>query len=163
MRGTIDQVDAFFSAISSVWGRAFSFFAICWLGFVVGIITASAEWRAGEGLSLYVQGGVENWFLVPIAWMFNSLAVCDNWWGLPHLLFLVVVAFLLFFTDFDLFETICVAFLVESWFWWWAAGPGDNEYYFASHWHPLFPILLVVTFFFASACVRSWKRNHSGD
>jgi hypothetical protein len=40
MKGTIDPVEAIFTAVSGLWGRVFSFLAACWLGYALGFLAA---------------------------------------------------------------------------------------------------------------------------
>jgi len=158
VKGTIDQVEVFFSSISSLWARVLSFFVATWLGFVVAGLTTAFSWAPGNEFTFNFP--FKDWYYVPVEWMGATISVCVEWWGLPHLLFLVAVCFAICVLDSDLFLTASVLFLFESWFWWWVWVWNESLYYYDwTAWHPLFLILPVMTFLVVNRQVRIWLRN----
>ena len=162
MRGTIDQVEAFFGAITSVWSRVLSFFLASWIGFVCGIVSSCVDWKRGEGFTINVYG-LPKWYLVPVSWMSASLTYCAHWWGLLQLLFLMCCVFSLIFLEADLFTTMCLLFVVESSFWWCVTWPEFDPYYLDHNWHPLIFVLILLNGVVGLAGLRAWRNNHASD
>ena len=175
MSGTIDQVEAIFEGVTSIWGRVLVFFIVSWLAFTCGILIASTEWTLDGGfLMMYLM---RDWYFVPISWMAKSFTAALHWWGLLRLLFLVVIAFLLFFTEANLCRLVCLLVVEELWFWWGQAsiapyfengiGNGIREvcdYYFDFDdwhiWHPFSALLVPFTIFAGWIWWQSWQKDH---
>lgn len=116
MKGTIDPVEAIFTAVSGLWGRVFGFLGASWLGFAVGIMAAEATWTYDFWAE--TVEAAQGWYFVPISWIFGCAASCLRWWGLLHLLVLIVIGFKLIYSEANVCLSVCILFLIESWLWW---------------------------------------------
>jgi hypothetical protein len=156
MKGTIDPVEAIFTAVSGLWGRVFSFLGACWVGYAFGIVAADATWTKDFGLQLAEAS--RQWSFVPIAWIFSCGVACLKWWGLPHLLVLIVVGYRLILSEANICLSICVLFLMEAWLWW--TVEIFYFYYDFESWHPLFYVMALLSAGALWLGWRTWKNEH---
>ena len=165
MKGTIDPGEAIFTAGSGLGGRVVSFFVSCWVGFAFGILAATVTWHDGVGVQL--TDASQHWYFVPITWMFATAGGVFKWWGLPHLLILIIVGYRLILSEADVCLSVCFLFLMESWLWW-----AVEKYYFEftpdsvfestphDAWHPMFFVLILLSVGTLWLAWRTWRKEH---
>jgi hypothetical protein len=161
MKGTLDPVEAMFSAVSGLWGRIVTFLAVCWAGYVIGILAGATVWDQTHGLRMDYPPEV--WYLNAGSWIMESLSSAMHELGPFRLLFLVVMALAQFFTGVNLCRMSCLLLLEESWFWWSIGGQAFDYYDYSSHapvlWHPLFPVMILLTIAAMWLWWRSWRND----
>ena len=159
MKGTIDPVDAIFTAFSGLGGRVLSFFVSCWVGFALGTLAATVTW--GHDVGLQIADASQNWSLVPITWIFITAIGCLRWWGPLHLLALIVAGYRLIISEANVCLSVCFLFLMEAWLWWAVASHYiDFDFRESDSSHPLLIVLGVISAAVLWLAWRTWKREH---
>jgi len=167
MNGTLDQLDTFFGSITGIWSRILSFFLTCWAGFSLGVLAASVHWDPTDH-TFRGDFGIDDWYFVPAAWMFQCVATCFHWWGFIHGLLIVAIAVAVFYTEANLCQTLCSLFLMECWYWWFASdgfenmfGSFLNGYGFEwGKWYPFHTLMVILSAVTLWLGWRSWRNNH---
>jgi hypothetical protein len=129
MKGTIDQVDAFFEGITSVWTRVMFGFATCWAAHLLGSAAANFEWIEHRpfndvyGLSWGGPAIGYKIYLLPIDWIITLIFNTKKVAGIPVILALVGFGYLMIFSDRPRLPLVLFALLIQSW-WSWYCGVG---------------------------------------
>jgi hypothetical protein len=164
MKVSIDPVETFFSGISSTWGRALAFFGTCWVSFGFGFVCSSVSWRRGWGFEFEVSE-FEHWFVLPIGWMYSIVAICllRWWWGVPHGIYLAAAFYAVMILETDLFRSMLVLFIAESWHAMFCVLTADH--YYLDHLfdidggHPLLPFMLLMNAHAGWHVYDSWRND----
>ncbi len=152
MKGTIDQVEAFFGAITGVWTRVLTFFAVCWIASAVAVLCSSLEWHHGTGWSFHAD--FSEWYLVPVGWLVSIVAAAFlHWWGILHILFLLAVVYAIVFVETDLFRSNCLLFVFQTWHTLAVCNSETDSFGI----YPLFYLAVIGTIIILYVCWRSWR------
>lgn len=163
MKGTIDQVEAFFSGIGGLWGRMLSFLGTCWFSFAFAVICMSATWSWSRGFSL--GGDFGDWYLLPVMWVGSILAACFNWWwwwGIPHIIYLAGALYAVLVVETNLFRSMLVLFAVEclhlQLLMLFNRGFDLADLFdLEGEWHPLLPFVILMQAYAIWQAWRSWR------
>lgn len=159
MNGTLDQLDAFFGSITSAWGRLILFFLTCTIGFALGILASGVRWSSVTGFEAvyFVENSESRVYL--------CIDTLSQVWGLVHALLILGIAYVVFVSEINLCQTLCVVFAIESWYWWFAADGAQEmlDAYQHGKFHIWFPFHAFMVLLSPAAIWiwwRSWRNNH---
>jgi hypothetical protein len=113
MKGSIDQVEAFFAGISSAWAKALVFLGSVSLGHLLGLFASDFAWVEGE-----LHSGFELILVpsAPLTWMWAFVtSFLVPWQGLLLMIVIGAAFYLLVYTEVPRLPITCIVAIVQAW------------------------------------------------
>ena len=162
MKGTIDQVEAFFAGITGVWGRTLAFFAASWLSFGFTVVCMAATWDWSSGFSFDVSI-FDMWYLLPFAWTISLGAGFLKWWGILFVLYLGCALLGVLMMEADMFRTAMLLFVIQGWHTLLLAiafgGFNIDWGFVGGEWHPLLSFMFLMHAYALWYLYSTWTKE----